>query len=71
MAAVALAPTTPVATPAAIRFGHVTRITGTLTDAGGMPQSGAVAQLQQTPTVRGLRRRRSRDHGRAGGSPST
>ena len=49
MAAVALAPTTTVATPAAIRFGQATRITGTLTDASGMPHARALAQLQQNP----------------------
>jgi hypothetical protein len=48
LAAVALAPTMTVATPAAIRFHHATRITGALTDEG-VPRAGAVAQLQQNP----------------------
>jgi hypothetical protein len=49
VAAVAQAPTTTVASPSAIRFNQTTRITGTLTDAGGVPRVGAVAQLQQSP----------------------
>jgi len=48
-AAVAQAPTTPVARPDAIRFGDTTTIAGALTDASGATHAGAVAQLQQSP----------------------
>jgi hypothetical protein len=48
-AAIAQAPTTTLATPSDLRFGHVTRITGMLTDAQGAPRIGVVAQLQQSP----------------------
>lgn len=46
VAAIAQAPTRTVATPASLRFGETTRITGILTDAAGAPRIGAVAQLQ-------------------------
>ncbi len=49
VAAVAQAPTTTVASPAAIRYNQTTRITGTLTDVAGVPRVGALAQLQQNP----------------------
>jgi hypothetical protein len=49
VAAVAQAPTTTAASPVALRFDQTTRITGTLTDATGVPRIGALAQLQQSP----------------------
>jgi hypothetical protein len=49
IAAVAQAPTTTVASPAALRFGQRTTISGILVDAAGMARAGALALLRQSP----------------------